>query len=56
MSKRVNILVIDGLDGLEIRLFRVVLFGVGVLGLDGFGGRLAVQDHTDGSRDVYKWN
>lgn len=48
MSERVDVLVIDGLDRLEIRLFGVVLLGVVVLGVDGVGGGLAVQGHTDG--------
>lgn len=50
MGERVNILVVDGLDWLEIRLFGVVLLGVVVLGVDRVGGRLAVQGHADGVR------
>lgn len=47
MGKWVNILVIDGLDGLEI--FGIVFLVVRLLGFDRISGRgLAVKDHDEG--------
>lgn len=45
VGKRVDILVVDGLDGLEVG-FLVIFFQVGVFGLDGVWGGDALKHHV----------